>query len=272
MRGKTYKSGAPAHDYLEPPYSLREEIRSIRLHRNRLPYYGLDYNVDRSGVYKYERFFRPVMGSQTIVEMLAGRTEPVAIDLMAHPATLSELLRKAKRPDGFGIAVQYGPVPLAEHDPNTNITLVTGDLAFSRTWREVRMALDKRRADLIIERSMAGIDNLPRHSAFYGAAMNRLWHMLKPDGGVMLIQGPVRAVVAQVGLGHTDDVIASWARLLFENNIDVSMSGACSHDFLVIKLERHPESPATLPMLDKTQLMPQISYEDAIGLFARARN
>ena len=116
-----------------------------------------------------------------------------------------------------------------------------------RTWRDVESALDGRKANLIMERAIQGMENVPNHKKFYAVVLNRVWHLLEPRGGTLLFETPTEGDLRQAGISGED--LKRWAEVLEKARIEVVLNeDECTLRWHV-RLTRHPNSPNELPQL-----------------------
>jgi hypothetical protein len=235
---------------------LLRQLREISSQRKQMPgTFGVSYGIDGSKIEDYDIEFRSVMRGAGLVALVRGTDAPVVVDLMASPSTLADLFQMAGVVGGIGIAVNYQHYPSVSYDWQTRITDIHGDIALKKTWRWINLALRGRKADLVLERAIGGMENIPWDPVFYGTMLRRAWQLLNPDGGTLLFQAPPTRSLRRMGVSG---LVPLWMSQLNENNISAayhsSMFGnryqGSQYDGsqMVFRLTRRPESPDILPL------------------------
>jgi hypothetical protein len=232
------------------PASVLDQLRDLRRRREDKEGFVLMYTICASQIEDYERSFAPVLGREkTITDMIKDIREPVVIDLMAPTDTVRSLFKEAKVHGGIGIAVNYCDLRYVRRSKagDCDIVDIAGDIATRRTWREIESALEGRRADLIMERAILGMSNVPRHTEFYAAMLGRAWRILEPNGGTLLIETPTIEAMKQAGISVED--LKQWEGVLERVRIGaVIREGEWSIRWYM-RLTRRPDSPDELPQL-----------------------
>lgn len=190
------------YDSAVPP-RVEHTYNAAYWHGDSMRYPNDEWPVFDSLLAVYEDQFRHVLKSYDgqIVNLLPERPEEpiVVIDVMASTAALAGLrdqvrLRQGSQGPGFqGYAVGLSNTRVPGQDTN-QLCFVQGDVR-----RPVNVQMQGRRADLILERALSGLDVLPLHRAFYVPAFNHLWRLLRP-GGAMLLQLPCEIDMVRAGL------------------------------------------------------------------------
>lgn len=199
-----------------------------------------DYN---SPISDYEQYFTRVLNGGSIVEHVDKYQNPVVIDVMSPTGTLFDLFSKFPYKDKSGIAVSLEDIRSdaeKERDAQLGIVQVTGDITLPCTWKKIDEQLDGRKADLIMERSLGGIYNLPKDAGTYIILLQRAWNLLA-EKGVMLLQTPIKRELIEVGLS-----VNRWVELLREYKIDARFD-----DLNTIFLRRSSTSPVHLPFSER---------------------
>lgn len=196
-----------------------------------------------SGLTSYENTFSGVLDGQSIPGLLRDRAEPLAIDLMASSTALFDISSSGIVGRGFrGISVSLGD-NRCEFEVQLNhergIDHVTGDLSYPSTWNTLTRAMDNRRADLVMSRALWGLNTIPNHPVYYRQTMSRLWNILKPDGGIMLIQ---------ILPSHAEAGTTEWVRELRNQGINARLAqDATTKNYWVLRIDRKHKSPDHLP-------------------------
>lgn len=201
---------------------------------------GESWGTYSSRLPSYENTFRHLLRGGSIPALLSGRTEPLVLDMMASSEALADLLRQLSQPGKRGIAVSLADgrtEDKKQRDTVLGITQIAGDLTTATTWRSLEAEMAGRKADLILERAIGGLDVLPVHSAYYRYAMSKLWGMLSPEKGILLMEVPFYALES-VGI-----VLEHWTQDLRNNNVFAEFE----NDTSTLCLIRTPDSPLLLP-------------------------
>lgn len=186
------------------------------------------------------------------LKQLSMKDPPVVIDLMASTAALSSFygnygMFKPIR----GLAVGFHDIrsnETRESDKERGISCLSGDLNKSLTWKGIRRWLGNRKADLIMERGYGGLQYIPTRLSYQRVVLAKLWDMLNPDGGTMVLQTPPEDILERRGTP-----VEKWLNLLDESAIEndfapsfTSLDGNVRYGML--KLVRNP-AVDTLPSL-----------------------
>jgi len=232
------------------PAPILEQLRELRRCRGNNPNFGTSYAINASHIESYDNSFGSVLGRrEKIADMIKRKRDPVVIDFMAHPATVKSLLKEARARGGVGMAVNYSGNRTVTHYKAGaySIINISGDIALRGTWRDVESVLEGRRANLIMERAIMGMENVPNHKIFYVSVLNRAWRILEPNGGTLLFETPTRGELAQAGISGED--LMRWADALEKARIGAALKeDECTLRWHV-RLTRHPNSPNELPQL-----------------------
>ncbi len=176
--------------------------------------------------------------------------ELVVVDLMASTRGLRSLARILK--SDFGCSMKGVAVSLTDDrseavkskDAGFGIKHIAADLGKDTTWKKLTEAVPNGTADYIVSAGVGGLSYLPHHRDYYIATMQRLWGMLRPEGGVMTIEVPDNKRLAMVGIGSLFRATFSWQQ---QGIFAKSTSSAYTS---VIHIERNPSNPAELPRCD----------------------
>lgn len=79
------------------------------------------------------------------------------------------------------------------------ITYVQGDIQADGTWRGIEAALGGRRADLVLERGIAGLNRIEFTTRRYVRWLSRIWDFTTEQGGLIAlglphVAGPKKSV------------------------------------------------------------------------------
>lgn len=156
------------------------ELRRWRIKNSRIDSYLEDFRlVDKDG------------RIQPFLESLKEINNPVMLDFLSWTDALRSIARDYHIPRISGAAVAFSDTrgPLGQSlDNNLGIIQIAGDVNQANPWNEVENFLDGRKAHLILERGYGGLKVLNSKPAFYCATINKLWNMLDPENGMMLLQ------------------------------------------------------------------------------------
>jgi hypothetical protein len=217
--------------------SLRRQKADLRVN----PGIDMEWGFYNSPILGYDATFRPVLEGRRIVDLVADKSNPVVMDLMAPTGTLRDLFGQLPpTASPRGVALSLGDLrdnQTKAEDTTLNITQVTGSITDSSTWKELDKALDGRKVDLAMARPLGGLRLLPRHPAFYALTAQRIWKMLAMDGA-MLVQTPREFPYH----GRPVDIQA-WVDILKQSGIEAKLGAWNS----VLFIKRTAESPSRLP-------------------------
>ncbi len=205
-----------------------------------------------SPIETYQRFFRYALRGRQITDIVAGYEEPVVIDLMSPSGTLLDLFTNVSPVKGFGIAVTLDELRAPEVqaiDSRMGIQQISGDLLQSKTWKRLSEALGPRKANLILERPLGGMEYVPDHGGFFAVALQRMWNMLA-TGGMLLLQVP-----AVINFRQNRVSVEDWVNLLQKNRIEATYDEIYS----CMCIERASGAPEQLPFT-KSVLVPKSDY------------
>lgn len=212
---------------------LRRELLNVRSRFRR----DISWSTYGSLVRSYESTFVEVLGDRKLADLLRQKPHPTVIDLMAPSDTLADLFVQLPQSGKLGIVLSLEDLrsdSTKERDEALGIKQVSGDITRPGIWKDLRLELKGRKADLIMERAMGGLNNLPKDKRFYSYALANLWNMLDTNGGILLLQTPLVKL-------RLDGEVLAWVNLLKSQGIIAEFYDEC------LKLVRTPESPRDLP-------------------------
>lgn len=129
--------------------------------------------------------------------------------------------------------------------------LINGDLKKSNTWEDLSEKMEGKKANLIMERGYAGLDFIPTDLYFQQVVMSRMWDMLDPNGGLMVLQTPPEEVFEARGIP-----IFSWFEQLTDSGIynqfgtvENTADGEQSYGVLIMQKNSEAES---LPVVQRS--------------------
>lgn len=236
--------------------SLFSQIRRINEEHQQLLSQGrgLDdaYRVYGMNSSAYQKDFDKILHGESIVHFVGKRRSPVVIDFMGQVNAIEDIFRwlppsKTK----FGLAVSLEDLrseQQVEIDEAYNIKQLAGNIMEASTWRRVKDALQGRKAHLIMERAVGGLQHIPVHEKFYAIAISKAWQMLSSQNSMLLVEVPVEPILQDHNIR-----IREWIDYLKGSGIDatyVSQNGIYEYDKNgSIKLIKTPDSPKDLPFL-----------------------
>lgn len=195
----------------------------------------------------YESEFSGVLNG-SISDVLKDRTFPVVIDLMAPSRTIATLFEKFPDKPKLGLAVSLDDLRSDQQkaiDKGLSVEQIAGDILRSSTWNEIEKKLQGHKADLVMERALAGFNCIPSYPRLYAMLLNKAWDLLSKANGILLFQGPFRKEIDQ----KTDTIIYQWINNLLNSGISVMIDSLLDNDHHYIKIVKTPNSPEKLPFL-----------------------
>lgn len=222
-----------------PLPTQRSIARSLRPRESAWRYYN-------SPLDNYSYDFRNVLKGEKIENLLSGVENPVVIDLMTSSGTLADLFGRLPQSTKMGIAVSLGDLRDEEtkaRDSKLGIVQITGDLTSSSTWKKIVEATNGRKADLVMERGLGSLTELPRHPIFYWSVFQRMWNLLG-EQGVLLLQIPAPRTLDTSGISIRD-----VRRIVREASAEYrfSLTGIAQSNMNIAYIRRRPSSPDMLP-------------------------
>jgi len=175
---------------------LTEEIR-LQTQLNRIRGDRKSYDNGPWGMYgkdvsNYGWSFLGVL-DENIKDLLKNRKNPVVIDLMSPTDAIYSLFLEIPDKKKLGLAVSLEDMRKRKkknRDAEMNIKEIAGDLMKSSTWDTIEEELDGRKADLIMERAVDGLECIPQNPKLYAILLNKAWKLLSKDGGILLAEFP----------------------------------------------------------------------------------
>lgn len=235
----------------ERPRSLTDQIRQQaafnRTNGDQKSYKGGRWKTYESLIGSYDETFHLALGT-SIISFIKKRKAPVIVDLMAPTFTLMYLLTHVSDKNKFGLAVSLTDERGRMRkwmDKYEHVQQVAGDIMSSSTWRDIDDVMQGRKADLIMERALGGLDILPRHPKLYAILLNKAWQVLSDKEGIMLLQTQHNAALLETGINIQD-----FINNLKTEGINVELFGldaGTPNKRLVLKLVKTPGSPKKLP-------------------------
>jgi len=166
----------------------------------------------------YRSDFRVVDGDDVInkkLRELKSRGNTVMVDLMADTSALDQLDANGFRGRFLGVGLNDKREKEARISQEArNISFVNGDLNKSHTWKEIADWVGGSKIDLLMERGYGGLYFVPTYVHYQRAVMSRMWDMLNPDGGLMMLQTPTKDALEERGIA-----ISAWQNQLNQKGI-----------------------------------------------------
>lgn len=199
-----------------------------------------------SNISSYEYGFESVLKrGEHILDFVKNKPYPVVIDFLASSAALADLFRDLPDKPKYGLSVSLEDQRNSiqrQRDNQLNIHHITGDITQSFTWKAISKKLNGRKADLIIERGVGALYNIPANPRLYSILMRKAWRLLSDQYGVMLVEIPNK-----IAASKADIPMNKWFNMLREAGIQVSYSGPRNELNEALKIIKTPESPQALP-------------------------
>lgn len=211
-----------------------------------------DWPIQESTYKDYDDTFKGLLSNSlfkgSLLNFIQDRDNPTLVDLFSFPTALRSLFIPLKNTD---VNIQTRGVSSALTDPRDDnaktsdeylgITHIAGDLAKTKTWNEIKSALGDKKADLIVERALGGLNYIPHDRTFFLLAMQNIWNTLSNVGGTALIDySYIRPIFKPMEVGE-------WCNMLQREGVDAEWhktkyTGA-------FRLTKHDNSPSVLPRL-----------------------
>lgn len=229
---------------------IRKQIALNRVNGDRENFKGGRWRIYESSVASYDETFRLALGT-SIASFVKDRKSPVVVDLMAPSFTLLDLFvssTKVSDRDKFGLAVSLEDKRSKIQKwfaKMKNVQQIAGDIMLSSTWRDIDREMQGRKADLIIERAVGGLNILPQRTKLYAMLMNKAWQILSDQGGIMLLQTPFNDTLLKIGID-----IQNFVNDLRAKGIDAEVFGLdnrIQNKRLILKLVKTAGSPEKIP-------------------------
>jgi hypothetical protein len=169
---------------------LQKELNRIR--GDRKSYYDGPWDMYGKDISDYGWSFLGIL-DENIKDLLKNKKNPVVIDLMSPTDAISSLFSEIPDEKKLGLAVSLEDLrkrKKKKQDAEMNIKEIAGDILESSTWDVIEKELNGRKADLIMERAVDGLDCIPRNPKLYAILLNKAWKLLSRDGGILLAEFP----------------------------------------------------------------------------------
>lgn len=226
-------------------YQIRQQVAFNRACGDRGSFKGGGWKTYESHIDSYDETFRLALGT-SIGSFIKDRKSPVVVDIMSPSFTLVSLFAKVSDKNKFGLAVSLRDERTRVRkwiDRVVNVRQLAGDIMLSATWRNIDEVMQGRKADLIMERALAGLNILPPHPKLYAILINKAWKILSDKEGVMLFQTPSESDLLAADI-HIQDFVDNLTGKGI--NAECFKSGA-STGRSVLKLIKTLDSPEKLP-------------------------
>jgi hypothetical protein len=204
-----------------------------------------DWVFPDSSLTSYETTFYGVLHGKKIKTLIENNPHPVVLDLMASPRALWDLLQPIRAQEKTGIAVGDKEIrneETTEVDKEQGISQIIGDITKSETWEKIEQELGGKKVDLIMERGLGALEDLPNRPLYFASVLQRMWRILG-ENGVILLEMPRKKPVDP----------KAFAKALTEIGIEAH----CDSINYCMLIKRNPSSPNIIPfpqlnLLNKT--------------------
>jgi hypothetical protein len=218
---------------------IRLQARLNRIRGDRKSYDGDEWKMYGRNISEYEDSFRDALDFYPLKDLLKDKKNPIVIDIMSPSGALSTLFPQLSNEGKFGLALSLEDLRTREEkqgDAKLNIVQISGDILKSSTWDKIEKKLDGRKADLIMERAVDGLNYcIPKNPRLYAMLLNKAWHLLSEDGGVILAEFP----------GVYDILV--WETIFALKDAESRISLRDDWGDCYLKLIKTPNSPEKLP-------------------------
>ena len=174
---------------------------------------------------------------------------------MAPPRTIYDLL--SNFPQGRGLAVSLPDHKIDGFKPSIqavynseNVLWLPEDITRSETWKHINEWLGNDKANLVMERAIAGLTYLPVNKNVLGTLVSKIWNKVDSNGGILLLETPASTRLADEKID-----INSWLNSLRTSGLDARYDPGdpTSHRPMLqsgkIMITRTPASPQILPSI-----------------------
>ena len=230
-----------------PPltHQIRSQVAFNKVAGDRGSFKGGGWKTYESDIGSYDDTFRLALGI-SIASFVKDRKSPVVVDLMSPSFALLSLFAKVSDKNKFGLVVSLRDERTRVRkmiDRGMNVRQLAGDIMSSATWRDIDEVMQGRKADLIMERALGGLNNIPIHLSLYAILINKAWRILSHKEGTMLLQTPYDSDLLAAGI-HIQDFVGN----LRGKGIDAEyFKSGVSTSRSVLKLIKSAGSPEKLP-------------------------
>lgn len=208
---------------------VKRQISENMVRGDRKSLNGYGWGAYGKDISSYEGTFEKLLGP-SIKDILMDRKNPVVVDLMAPSKTLYSLFGLIPGKFKFGLAVSLEDLRCAwekKEDERLNVTQIAGDIMESSTWDKIESQLQGRKADLVMERALCGLNCLVRDKRLYAALLNNAWRLLSKDNGILIAEIPdgfeVQAEEMADKFRNNSQINALVDRSLFSSTYSIKM-------------------------------------------------
>lgn len=191
-----------------------------------------------------------------LLNRLLSVPEPVIVDLMASPLALESLVPfyESQRPKFFAVGIEPKDELRAVYGRRRKeVAYLQKDLNKEESLDEVEKQLEGRKAHMIMERAYGGLQYVPTELNFQRKTLKRLWNMLDPEGGLLVLQTPSRRFLEARGIP-----VKEWLEQLKEAGIYYQFveeftvtDGDIPYGMLL--LEKNPSAVKLPDLMDRIQ-------------------
>ncbi len=208
------------------------------------------YSSDRtwthynSNLESYNHFFEEVLEGKKIQDIVNQYKDPLVIDLMAPSGTLKDLFQNYVLPSKqrLGISLSLNDFRTDEElisDNNEQVYQLMGDISQSITWRTLDDWLDRKKANVVIQRPLGGSGYIANHAASHAVHLQRMWN-LTATNGILISEYPIYYLTIN-GKGYNPK---DWIKYAMDSGLQVKSSTVTANTILIHKT---PDSPKNLP-------------------------
>lgn len=210
-----------------------------------------DWSLYDSTFQAYLEITRKADPEDAFLEGLRNASDPVAIDVMASTSALVSLRDHLALDNMRGLAVAFSErrgKPRRKAERLIGIEQLNRDLKNPLTFDAMDKWLGERKAQLVIERGAGGLHHVPTECSYYLFAVGRLWQMVDPNGGALVLQTPAFLILERRTVG-----IVEWLSECRKRDIDVKVNqrytwhGVTANYGLVVLRKEDPSQE--LPMV-----------------------
>ncbi len=200
----------------------------------------------------YMNEFKELIPQESIMYYLAAQQKPVVMDFLSPTYAVRSLLKRLPQQTKRGIAIGYEDTRIEEDkiaDKSLGIDMLPLDMNKPDSFRKIDDLLHPDHAHLIMSRSDAGMYHIPVNNWYYRITLARMWRMLHPEGGMILLETPSFDYLQT----HFNVPVDGWMNNLNRKGIEHKAIVSPLQNYLkkgLLFLRKHPDSPGELPYLD----------------------
>jgi hypothetical protein len=219
---------------------IREQIDLNKKRGDRESYNGDKWMSYGRDISVYQQSYDCVLHGVPISEFLKDKPFILALDFMGPSEALRTLFGRffPDKPK-FGLAISLEDqrsVGEKNEDISLNIKQMAGDMVQPSIWKKIKKELPEGyKANLIMERALAGFDCFPKDPRLFAIILNEVWDLLGRDRDILLAGVPSYMTCEAVNM------VDNFKKY----NLEASIGQAKRYYY--IKLIKTPDSPEKLP-------------------------